>query len=130
MALELILIDTCIWAEFFSKSKSSRKQATSELIRRDRAAMIGPVLAEILMGLRRDEHADWVASSLEGLHFFELTWSDWREAARLHRELAVLGHQLPLTDVTLAHVAMRNDCAVYTTDPHFDVISDLKRYSP
>jgi hypothetical protein len=39
-------------------------------------------LAEILQGFRRDEQADWVASSLKGLHDLEPTWDDWRVAAK------------------------------------------------
>ena len=39
-------------------------------------------------------------------------------------------YQLPLTDLLLAVVAKRCDAAVYTTDPHFDLIPDLKRYKP
>jgi predicted nucleic acid-binding protein len=39
------------------------------------------------------------------------------------------GHRLPLTDLTVAALALRTDSAVYTTDPHFDFIQGLKRFA-
>jgi predicted nucleic acid-binding protein len=35
---------------------------------------------------------------------------------------------LPLTDLILAVIAQRHACEVYTTDPHFDLIPDLRRF--
>jgi predicted nucleic acid-binding protein len=94
----------------------------------DRAAITGMILAEILQGFRRDDQADWVASSLNGLHTLEPTWDDWRYVAKLGRQLIASGHRLPLTDLAIAAIALRNDCFVLTTDPHFDLIAGLKRF--
>jgi hypothetical protein len=58
MAQEMVLIDTCIWAEFFTLKHSSTRDVVTNLLRWDRAGLIGPVLAEILMGIKREEHAD------------------------------------------------------------------------
>ncbi len=86
------------------------------------------ILAEVLQGFRRDEQADWVASSRKGLHDLEPSWDDWRVAAKLGRQLAANGHRLPLTDLVIAAIAIRFDCANLTTDPHFDLIVGLKRF--
>ena len=48
--------------------------------------------------------------------------------ARLGRRLAAAGHQLPLSDLLLAAVAVRLNAEVYTSDPHFDLITELKRF--
>ncbi len=98
------------------------------LLDEDRAALIGPILAEILQGFRRDDRADWVASALRGLRYLEVQWDDWRAAARLGRRLINRRHRLLLTDLTVAAVALQTDSAVYTTDPHFDLITGLKRF--
>jgi predicted nucleic acid-binding protein len=127
---DLVLIDTCIWVPFFNRPQSADKRAVDGLLDEDRAALIGPILAEVLSGFRRDEQADWVASALRGLVYVELTWDDWRAAARLGRQLAARGHRLPLSDLALAASAQRLGCAVFTSDPHFTVIPDLKLYSP
>lgn len=126
----LVLTDTCMWIPFFDRSPSRAKRTVDELLEDDRAALIGPILAEVLCGFRRDAQADWVSSALRGVHYVELTWDDWRNAAKLGRQLAAHGHVLPLSDVALATAARRIDCSVYSTDPHFDLVPDLKRFSP
>ncbi len=123
-----VFVDTCVWASFFSKAGSPEKRALDELLDQDRVALIGPVLSEVLMGFRRKDQADWVASRLRHAHYAEARWEDWRAAADLGRELAASGHKLPLTDLVLAVLAKRLDATVYTTDPHFDLIPTLKRY--
>ena len=124
----LVLVDTCVWVPFFSRRASAHKTAVSELVDGQRAALIGAILAEILLGFKKKAEADWVASSLEGLHYLDVTRSDWRGAAQLGRQLAADGHRLPLSDLVLASVAKRRKCLVYSTDPHFDVIDDLPRF--
>ncbi|MFM8173823.1 MAG: PIN domain-containing protein, partial [Pirellulaceae bacterium] len=57
------------------------------------------------------------------LHHLEPTWDDWRVAANLGRQLVANGHRLPLTDLAIAAIALRNNCSVLTTDPHFDLIA-------
>ena len=125
-----VLADTLIWASFFSKPHSPEKRAVDDLIDADRVALIGPILAEVLLGFRRKAQADWVASRLRAAHFFEATWDDWKLAAEIGRELATKGHAIPITDLVVAAVAKRTDTAVYSTDPHFDLIIELKRYYP
>jgi predicted nucleic acid-binding protein len=119
-----------MWVPFFNRRKSPTKQAIDELIDLDRAALIGPILAEVLAGFRKDSEADWAWSAFRGLHYLDVTRPDWRSAASLHRSLIRRGHELPLTDLALAAVALRLDCAVYSIDPHFDQIPRLKRYEP
>lgn len=106
---ELVLVDTCIWFPFFNRPHCREKRALDELLDDDRAALIGPVLTEILLGFRRDEQADWVASELRGLHYVPVTWNDWRGAARLGRGLVATGHVLPQTDLVLATVALAHN---------------------
>lgn len=125
-----VFIDTCIWASFFDRSTSPHKAEVSELLDKDRVALVGPIIAEVLLGFRRKDQADWVGSRLRMAHYVEFGWDDWRAAADLGRELAANGHRLPLTDLVVAATAKRLGAYIYTTDPHFDVTPDLKRYTP
>ena len=127
---DLVLVDTCMWVSFFNRRRSTVKQVIDELIDFDHAALIGPILAEVLAGFRKDAEADWAASALRGLHYLDVTLADWRSAASLHRSLIRRGHELPLSDLALAAVALHLNCAVYSTDPHFDRIPRLKRFEP
>ncbi len=127
---EWVLVDTCIWSSFFSKPSSPEKLAVDDLLDADRVALVGPIVAEVLLGFRRKDQADWVASRLRLAHYAETVWEDWRAAADLGRVLAANGVKLPLTDLVVAAVAKRIPCWVYSTDPHFDAAPDLKRYWP
>ena len=82
MASDLVLIDTCVWVSFFNRPQSAIRQAVDALIYTNRAALLGPILAEVLCGFRRDAQADWVASFLAALQFPQVEWDDWRTAAR------------------------------------------------
>ena len=127
---EWVFVDTCVWASFFGKPSSPEKVAVDDLLDADRVALVGPIVAEVLVGFRRKDQADWVASRLRLAHYVEAGWEDWRAAADLGRDLAARGDKLPLTDVLVAVVAKRSIARVYTTDPHFDSIPDLRRYRP
>lgn len=123
-----VLVDTCVWVPFFNRPQSAEKRAVDALLDDDRAALTGPIIAEILQGFAREAQAEYVASLLRGMRYIEAAWNDWRDAARLGRRLAAAGHRLPLSDLVIAAVAKRIDVEVYTSDPHFDLIEGLKRY--
>ena len=125
-----VFVDTCIWASFFTRPSSREKLAVDDLLAQDRVALVGPVVAEVLRGFRRQEQADWAGSRLRLAHYVTADWDDWRHAAQLAREQARLGRDLPITDLALAAVALRLDAYVYTTDPHFDGIDGIKRFWP
>ena len=126
----LVLVDTCVWASFFSKPGSAERRGVDALIDADRVALVGPVVAEVLIGFRKKREADWIASRLRAAHAVVLTWEDWEGAADLGRSLAAQGHKLPLTDLVIASVCLRQELEVYTTDPHFDLVPGLRRYVP
>lgn len=125
-----VFVDTCVWASFFAKPSSPEKRAVDRLIDQDRVALCGPILAEVLLGFRRKDQADWIGSRLLASHYVELTPTDWRTAADLGRTLAANGHRLPLTDLIVAAIARRLSAAVYSSDPHFDRFEDLRRFLP
>jgi len=127
---EWVIVDTCIWASFFAKPDSPEKIAVDGLLDADRVAFIGPILAEVLLGLRRKDQADWVASRMRMAHHLVIELKDWQGAADLGRELAANGHKVPLTDLVAAAVASRRQVWVYTTDAHFDLFPRLKRFRP
>jgi predicted nucleic acid-binding protein len=127
---ELVSIDTCIWVQFFNRPQSRDKMAVDALLDDDRGASIGPIFSEILLGFRRDEHADWVASVLRGLQFPPVSWNERRAAARLGRQLVAKGRNLPLSDLVIAAAPLERNIAAFTTDSHFELTSGLNRQDP
>ena len=77
---EWVLVDTCIWASFFAKSGSPEKAVVDALLDLDRVALVGPIVGEVLLGFRRKDQADWVASRLKMAHYLEVGWKDWHAA--------------------------------------------------
>jgi hypothetical protein len=127
---DLVLIDTCMWVPFFNRPQSRTKERVDGLLDEDLGAIVGPILAEVHLGFRRQAHADWASSLLRGVHYLEVAWEDWRQAAAFGRMLISRGHDLPLSDLAISAVARRCGCSVYSSDPHFDLIPDLKRFRP
>jgi predicted nucleic acid-binding protein len=125
-----VFVDTCVWASFFTRPSSREKLAVDVLLARDRVALVGPVVAEVLRGFHRREQADWAGSRLRLAHYATADWDDSRHAANLGREQAKFGRDLPITDLVLAVVALRLNAYVYTSDPHFDGIEGLRRFWP
>jgi len=126
--MRLVLVDTCIWVPFFNRPQSAEKKVVDALLDDDRAALIGPIVTEILQGIPREAQANHVASLLRGVRCLEMIWDDWLGAARLGRRLAANGHRLPLSDLILAAVSLRLEAEIYSSDPHFDLVSELKRF--
>jgi len=78
-----VFVDTCIWASFFTRPTSRETIAVDVLLAQDRVALVGPVVAEVLRGFRRQEQADWAGSRLRLAHYVTAEWDDWRQAAHL-----------------------------------------------
>ena len=128
--VDLVLVDTCVWASFFGKPRSVERRVVDVLIDLDRVALVGPVVTEVLIGFRKKREADWIASRLKAAHEVIVSWEDWQGAANLGRSLGAQGHKLPVTDLVIAAVCLRLDLEVYTTDPHFDLVAGLRRFKP
>jgi predicted nucleic acid-binding protein len=126
--MPVVLIDTCMWVPFFNRPHSTEKKAIDALLDDDQGAVIGPIVAEILQGISREAQADYVASVLRGVRYENTVWEDWLAAARLGRRFAATRQQLPLSDLVLAAVSLRTGAELYSTDPHFDLVPELKRF--
>jgi hypothetical protein len=81
-----------------------------DLLARDRVALVGPVMADMLRGFRRREQRDWAGSRLRLAHYVTADWDDWRHAADLGRVQAKLGQDLPITDFIARFVRDSTDC--------------------
>ena len=66
-AQDLVLVDTCIWIQFFNRPQSREKHAVDELLDEDRVALIGPILAEVLQGFPKKLKPTGLLQSYEAL---------------------------------------------------------------
>ncbi len=115
------LVDTSVWIDFF-RGVASVKELLTKLIGRDRVFTAGPVLFELLQGIKSPEERGQVKEALLSMNFLEITPADWEGAALVSRELRSKGVTIPMTDLLLAQLAKAHDLEIISLDPHFDQI--------
>lgn len=115
-----ILIDTSAWIDFFRNQSGAVGDIVATLIERDQAVMTGPVLAELLQGLKSRQEIHTLRELFDVLPYIETSRRDWEQTGDLLRKLRQRGIIVPLTDALIANVAKRTGCAVLTLDRHFE----------
>ena len=119
------LVDTSVWIDFF-RGVPSIKIALEKLIARDEIFTAGPILYELLQGVRLPEEKKQVKEALLSTNYLEITFNDWEEAALLSSTLRAQGITLPMTDILIGHLAKTRNLEVISFDPHFDQIPGIK----
>ena len=119
------LVDTSVWIDFF-RGAPSIKNSLEKLIARDEIFTAGPVLYELLQGVRLPEEKRQVKEALLSTNYLEITSNDWDEAALLSSTLRAQGITLPMTDILIGHLAKARNLEVISFDPHFDQIPGIK----
>ena len=115
------LVDTSVWIDFF-RGVAFVKELLTKLIGRDRVFTAGPVLFDLLQGIKSSEERGQVKEALLSLNFLQITPEDWEGAALVSRELRSKGITIPMTDLLLAQLAKAHDLEIISLDPHFDQI--------
>lgn len=113
------LIDTSAWIEFFRHSSSPYADIVSVLIEQDQATTTGPIIAELLQGVKSRREGDTLRDLLTAIPYIDVWRSDWDETGILLGKLRRQGITVPLTDALIASVAKRNSYDVLTLDNHF-----------
>ena len=119
------LVDTSVWIDFF-RGVPSVKNSLEKLIARDEIFTAGPILYELLQGVKLPEERKQVKEALLSTNYLEITSNDWEEAALLSSTLRAQGITLPMTDILIGHLAKVSNLEVISFDPHFDQIPGLK----
>ena len=89
-------------------------------------ATVGVVIAEVLQGARNPEEFDSLRTYLNGIRFLDANKDTWVMAGQLANGLRRQGRTIPLSDVTIAVVAIQHDEPVLTTDRHFEFVPGLR----
>jgi predicted nucleic acid-binding protein len=114
-----ILIDSSAWIHFLRNSDVEVADAVERAILDDRAVITGPVVAELLQGIRDDGQATELRELLAIVDREEVIPNDWNVCGQTMRSLRSRGVTVPLTDALIATVAVRCDIPVLTVDAHF-----------
>jgi len=114
------LVDSSAWVEFLRRKGDSRiKHVVARLLQEDQAAYTCPIRFELLSGVRTGEEND-LEQAFALSHHFPFEQDDWREAARLERQLRARGLSVPRNDLFVVTVAIRTGVIVLCRDAHFN----------
>jgi predicted nucleic acid-binding protein len=129
-----VLIDTTIWIDFLRDQQCSVAPSVKELLETGRAVLANVIRAEILPYIKSEKkQREWqdYFSQFETLPFLEEFWEDVINlGSLLHRR----GHShLPLPDLMLAVLCLKNKTMLFSKDGHFKAIAEvsgLELYRP
>lgn len=128
MAGELVLVDTSYWVEFFNRPDSEEASRVAGLVRSDRAALAGVVMAELLQGARTDEELSELQDALTAVEWVPATPDVYARAGALDFSLRRRGVTVPITDCVIATAETFGGC-VLTLDRHFQSLADVAEIS-
>ncbi|MBW1783705.1 MAG: PIN domain-containing protein [Deltaproteobacteria bacterium] len=121
-----IIVDTCVWIEFFRNQESKLTQHLKGLLRERNVIMVGMVMAEILQGVKDPKEAALVKQNLEKLPYLEMTREVWEAAGEISASLRLTGITMPLSDLIIAGIALSGDHEIFSIDPHFEKVDGLR----
>ena len=124
-----IIVDTCVWIEFFRKSESRLTLHLKGLLRERKVIMVGMVMAEILQGVKVPKEANLVKQSLKKLPYLEITRDIWVAAGKMSASLRSTGIIIPLSDLIIAGTALSGGHEIFTIDPHFEKVDGLRLHN-
>jgi len=119
----LILVDSSVWIDFFSKSPGRAGNELRRLIAESAPlALSGIIVTEVLQGLVRDVHR--IEQQLRLWHLLEPQgFETYRNAAGLFRLARSRGLALTTIDVLIAAVAVESRAVLFTLDSDFERIA-------
>ena len=114
----MILVDTSVWADFFRGLEPAASRL-DKLLEENQVAVTGPILTELLRGMRSHKDRESVAAALEGCDWLEAPPALWREAGLLGSTLGQKGYTVKTLDLLIATIALAHDVPLLTLDSDF-----------
>jgi predicted nucleic acid-binding protein len=117
-----VIVDTCVWSLALRKSPFEAQKDIEELqnlILDRRVQMLGPIRQELLSGIRNESQFRRVKTHLAPFDDFPLISEDYERAAMFFNLCRSKGVQGSNTDFLICAVAVRGNCAIFTSDKDF-----------
>lgn len=127
MNIDLVLLDTSVWIDFFNHRPSVVGQIAALA---SRVAVCGVVKQEVLQGCRDAGAFAKVNAALSTFHYLPEQPEDFVAAARFYSALRKHGVTLPPQDCLVASVAIRNKALLHARDRHFKEFAGLRLFHP
>ena len=117
-----VLVDSSVWIDFFRGDPRARARL-DVLLQDDRAAVSGPIVAEVTSGARTPAIFQQLRSRLGALTMLDAPEDVWDRAAAARFALARQGTQAHLVDLLVALTASSAGHALLTRDRDFTAIA-------
>ncbi len=86
-------------------------------------------MAEVLQGASDSADFSRLRERFQSLQFLETPLRIWERVGELAYQLSSRGLRTPMTDLTVAAVALEHDLPLFALDQHFQRIPGLKLHS-
>lgn len=119
-----VLVDTSVWIDFF-RGDTQAIARLDPLLRDDRAAVSGPIVAEVTSGARTPGAFQQLRTRLGALTTLEPPPDLWDRVAAARFSLARQGTQAHLVDLLIALTASTAGHTLLTRDRDFTAIAQV-----
>jgi len=119
-----VLVDTSVWIAFFRGDKGTIARV-DPLLRDDRAAVSGPIVAEVTSGARTPAAFQQLRTRLGALTALEPPSDHWERVAAARFSLARQGTQAHIVDLLIALTAASAGHTLLTRDRDFTAIAKV-----
>ncbi|MBI3768718.1 MAG: PIN domain-containing protein [Deltaproteobacteria bacterium] len=119
-----VLVDTSVWIDFFRGDRQAVARL-DPLLRDDRAAVSGPIVAEVTSGARTPGAFQQLRARLGALATLEPPPDLWDRVAAARFSLARQGTQAHLVDLLIALTASTAGHTLLTRDRDFSGIAQV-----
>lgn len=123
-----VLVDTSVWSLALRRQKSSQQKVIrllEDLVEQGSAVLSGIVLQEILQGIKHRDQFLKLKSHFSAFTLLEPERSTYEQAAELYSKCRGKGITLSTVDCLIAAVAIENECALFTLDEDFTVMTTI-----
>jgi len=117
----MVLIDTPIWSEYLRRKQPDASVITelADLVKANRAILIGPVRQEVLAGIRVAPVFACVRLGLRAFVDLQIETRDYEVAAECFTTCRSRGIQGSSTDFLLCAISLRLKAPIFTLDQDF-----------
>lgn len=113
-----IVVDTSVWIEYFKNNKDY-VEYIEENLHLDSIYITGPVITELIQGIKGEKEYLLLSNSIKAIPYLECTFKDWVTAGEISFKLRKSGKVIPVTDILIAVISIKNNAKILTFDSHF-----------
>lgn len=119
-----MIVDTSIWIEYF-KDTSGIVEVMEKGLMDNNIYIVGPVVSELLQGVKTEKEYNELKNCIDAVPYIKGRLTDWKRAGKISFKLRRSGTTIPLTDIYIAALAVKNNFIIFTRDKHFKEIPEI-----